>query len=86
MQVASIVIESDGNVYVACPYCYEVHRHGWEDPMANVRSSHCFKGDYRIEGRYDFRVAALAMKRREADIARKRVGAPQIKIEGGGGQ
>ncbi|KAG9254330.1 uncharacterized protein F5Z01DRAFT_102498 [Emericellopsis atlantica] len=35
------------NVYVECPYCEEIHRHGVEDP--GRRASNCFPG-----GQYEF--------------------------------
>lgn len=42
------------------------------DVSGNPYASHCGKGEYRVLGMYDFRVAHMMLSRREADVARKR--------------
>ena len=77
-RTAQAVYRDRGQILVACPYCFHVHQHGdggvaaTTDVSGNTYSAHCGRGEYRVLGMYDFRVAHMMLTRREADLARKR--------------
>lgn len=73
--LAKLVYRDDHQIIVACPYCMSTHRHGdggMTDVSGNSYSSHCHNGSYRVFGTFDFRTAMIALRRREADLKRKR--------------
>lgn len=49
MKIAWVVNQTDSQVIVACPYCDCWHRHGVASIGGTV-VSHCFRGEYRING------------------------------------
>ena len=76
---AKLLYRDDSQIIVACPYCFGSHRHGDGgnvDVSGNYYSSHCHQGSYRVYGVYDFKTADIALRRREADLRRKRAAKP----------
>ena len=69
MATAEVIYNDGVRCLVLCPYCLEVEAVGGGAPAEAA----CGGGNYKIGRQYDFKVAKVALRRREADCARKRV-------------
>ena len=71
MKTAQVILKTEDNTFVLCPYCVKPHTHGIS-VKGDVRVSHCMSGEYTIGDPFDFNNVTNAVTRREKDIERKR--------------
>lgn len=69
---APIVFTDEYHVIVICPYCDTYHKHGTTITTGESRSANCHKGEYILGDVISPRTIRIAVKRREADLERKR--------------
>ena len=70
--IATIIYTDETQILVQCPFCKTLHKHGSAISVGESRSSHCGKGEYEFGNVISPHDLALALKRREYDLIRKR--------------